>query len=339
MRVLCITLQKGQLRKPVDLSNSRTLILSCFIDGVFGDPVYLYHPVQLIGNVETVLENYLYKHTDSRYQQQRKGLLLLMLLGSSTCASMRFLSHVPIVRLYLMQASLAQRALMQAGSEIHTSLEQAILTNNLDIARSTLSQYVGRNTSELNEVQIAKAGIETLAENTVDGFVTPFFWMCVGSLVRRPLEFVWVYKTVSTLDSMVAYKNERYNFFGRASAYADDIMAYIPARIAGLSSVLAAFILNLDAKKSCRALFLESTLHESPNAGVCEASFAGALDVELGGKATYDGTIVNHPVIHAGGGQAQPSDIQKARRLSATTACISALGIVVISAWLKNRNK
>ncbi len=160
-------------------------------------------------------------------------------------------------------------------------------------ARKKVSMIVGRQTQKLDEAAITRATVETVAENFVDGFLSPLFFAMVGG---APLALA--YKMVNTLDSMVGYKNETYIFFGRASARIDDAANFIPARISVLIISLSAFIFSI--KKSILAFktgFHQGSLHKSPNAGYPEAAFSGALKIRLGGPSFYHGAIVEKPFI------------------------------------------
>jgi len=158
------------------------------------------------------------------------------------------------------------------------------LDDPLDPARKQLSMLVSRDTSKLDRVAIVKGGIETVSENFADGILAPLFFTAIGGV---PLGMA--YKAVNTLDSMVGYKNDKYLHFGWAAAKFDDLATWLPARLSGLFVILAAWILRLDWKRAARIMIRDRRNHESPNSPYPEASVAGALGIQLGGRATYFG--------------------------------------------------
>jgi len=159
-------------------------------------------------------------------------------------------------------------------------------------ARRYLSNIVGRDTAELDEPEVWRATVETVAENTSDGVIAPLFYLCLGGPV-----LAIAYKAINTLDSMVGYRNERYLELGRASARFDDLANFIPARITGLLMVAAAPLLGLSAKNSWRIMRRDGRNHSSPNSGIPEAAVAGALGIRLGGTNLYAGKPVAKPTI------------------------------------------
>ncbi len=317
----------------------KSLALACVLDSLIGDPRSILHPVEALGKLENFLEAKLYSQDATESQQFLSGLILLLALTGSSYFAAHIISKMPLVRLYFLQAALAERSLLDAGKDILQSLDVAEKTGDIRQAQVVLSQYVGRDTRGFSASHIAKAGVETLAENTSDGFVVPLFWMALGAMSGRALEFGWLYKAVSTLDSMVGYKNERYLYFGRASAKTDDIFAFIPARITALSTVIASKCLGFNAQKSLQVLCQDGRKHESPNAGMSEAAFAGALDIELGGPAVYTEKVVDHPRINAQAQTPCPNDLKKAHKLSKATAFISSIVIIGVSAFISSKLK
>jgi adenosylcobinamide-phosphate synthase len=169
---------------------------------------------------------------------------------------------------------------------------EALGRGDLTAARRYLANIVGRDTAELDEAEIWRATVETVAENTSDGVIAPLFYLCLGG----PLLAI-AYKAVNTLDSMVGYRNERYIEFGRASARFDDLANFIPARITGLLMVAAAPLFGLSARNAWRIMRRDGRNHSSPNSGIPEAAVAGALGVRLGGTNLYGGRPVEKPTI------------------------------------------
>ena len=152
------------------------------------------------------------------------------------------------------------------------------------MARVKVGWIVGRDTDKLTEGEATRAPEETISENTVDGVISPLFYFFVGGL---PLAVA--YRAANTMDSMIGYKNDKYLFFGRVAARADDVWNYIPARLTGLMMVAAAFLLGLDGTNAWRILRRDASKHPSPNGGWTESTVAGALGIRLGGLNYYFG--------------------------------------------------
>ncbi|MDO5043895.1 MAG: adenosylcobinamide-phosphate synthase CbiB [Coriobacteriia bacterium] len=304
------------------------VIEAILLDALIGDPKELYHPVQAIGRLIGRFEDKLLHEEDSDFQKFLAGLATFTFVSLSSASAAQLLSKNKYLALYLMQAGLSERALLDAGSSLRKALKVSREHADLNYARKELSKYVGRDTSKLNISEIAKAGVETIAENTNDGFVAPLYWLCVGHVFGMGPFFLWFYKAASTLDSTIGYRSARYEYFGKVSARVDDVFAWLPARIAGLSVVLASVVLRYNAQAALLCIKKEGSHHESPNAGVLEAAFAGALELELGGPARYKDRLVAHPYINKGASSARPHDIKRAQTLSAVSAVISSALII-----------
>jgi adenosylcobinamide-phosphate synthase len=218
-------------------------------------------------------------------------LLILAKVISVTIFGNAVLFH--ILNIFFIYTSLAAKSLSDEVYKVYKALKDG----SLKTARKNLSYIVSRETANLSEKDIIKASIETTAENTVDGVISPLFYAFLGSIFGLGAPLVYAFKAISTLDSMVGYKNLKYKDFGYFSAKMDDVANYIPARITGILIVLASIICKLDYKNSFKILIRDKRNSESPNAGYPEAAFAGALNVSLGGDSTYFGKIVNKPII------------------------------------------
>lgn len=153
-------------------------------------------------------------------------------------------------------------------------------------ARKAVGMIVGRDTAALEEAEIARAAVETVAENTVDGVIAPVFCYLAGGL---PLAVL--YRASNTMDAMIGYRNAKYLYFGRIAARLDDVLNFIPARITGMLFVCAAFLLGKDAAGAWRMLWMDASKHPSPNGGYAEAPVAGALGIRLGGENRYFGEV------------------------------------------------
>jgi adenosylcobinamide-phosphate synthase len=202
---------------------------------------------------------------------------------------------------------------------------KALRAEDLPEARKRLSMIVGRETKDLDAEQIQKAVIETVAENLSDGVVSPLFYMALGGV---PLAMA--FKASSTLDSMVGYRNERYEHLGWCSARLDDALNYIPARLTAVLIVAAAFALRLDAGGAWRIFRRDGAKHKSPNAGRPEAAMAGALGVQLGGPSVYDGVVVEKPYL----GEAKHlMEIAHVREAEHVLYIVSILMVLLASAY------
>ena len=194
---------------------------------------------------------------------------------------------------------------------------------NLEIARKELSYLVSRDTEKMDKIMIIRSTMETISENTVDGIIAPMFYMFIWGL---PLAMT--YKAINTMDSMVGYKNEKYMDFGKFSAKIDDIANFIPARITGILIIISSFLLGFDYKNAKKIFFRDRKNHSSPNSAHSEASVAGALGVQFGGKVSYFGKEVVKPTIGDKKKEFRTEDIRKNIRIMYVT---SFVGLVIFS--------
>lgn len=174
---------------------------------------------------------------------------------------------------------LACRSLADAGKAVHAAIGKSLADG-----RKAVAMYVGRDTAELDEPGVIKAAVETVAENTTDGVVAPLIFLLIGG---APLGLL--YKAVNTLDSMVGYHNDKYEYFGKFSARMDDVFNFVPARLSAVCLIVAAGMLGLDNRNALRVFRRDRNGHKSPNAGQTESVCAGALHIRLGGDASYFG--------------------------------------------------
>lgn len=258
-------------------------------DLIIGDPRLRLHPVVLIGNLIYCGEKALLCREHSRRVKIRNGMLLVAAVLAAVYLVawlyMEALSHFsPAVQFIgaalALSFVISPRSLAEAGREIQRLLEQ----NDIQQARFKVGWIVGRDTDNLNSGEITRATVETVAENIVDGIISPLFYYAIGGI---PLAFL--YRAVNTLDSMVGYRNEKYGDFGMPAARVDDLFNYIPARLAGILIVAAAMILRLDYRSAVRCILRDAHRHPSPNSGISEAGVAGALGIRLGGLNYYGG--------------------------------------------------
>lgn len=272
------------------------IILAAYIlDMALGDPLWLPHPVVWMGRAISFFETPFRRFIKGEFLA---GLLFTLFLILSTwtiayCVIKIASALHPIAgiaaQIILMFFCLSARTLEKAASEVRRALEHG----GVEEGRKKVSMIVGREVKYLNETGVIKATVETVAENFVDGFLSPLIFALVGGV---PLAVA--YKMVNTLDSMVGYRNDQYILFGRASARVDDVANFIPARLSvAVISIAAALISWKRGKLALATALREGREHKSPNSGYPEATFAGALHVKLGGPNYYHGTLVKKPYI------------------------------------------
>lgn len=265
------------------------VLMAYLIDRWIGDPRGIPHPVVWMGKGITGLEQ-----TIRRFVQRDRSLrwagvfLAIVIVGGSylmTVALIKLFSWIHpwlgvAAEIWLISTTMAVKGLKDAGAEIYHLLKK----QDLERARTSLSMVVGRDTKHLDEKEVVRGAVETVAENITDAVVSPLFFAAIGG---APLAMA--YRAINTLDSMVGYKNERYRDLGMASARLDDLANYIPARIAGLVLIPVSYILKQDAKNAWNMIRRDARLHPSPNSGIMEAGVAGALGIQLGGINYYQG--------------------------------------------------
>jgi adenosylcobinamide-phosphate synthase len=264
------------------------LLAGYLLDLIFGDPETFPHPVRLFGNLIAYCESRLNRNG----YRFIKGTLMVLFLSAGTflffygAVYFLLLYMVPV---YLVMATLfvfyglANRSLITEGKKVFDALH----FNGLTAGRERLSWIVGRDTSKLSAQQIRIAVLETMSENLSDGVVAPLFFYFIAGVPG-----MMTYKLINTMDSMVGYRNTRYEYFGKFAARLDDVANFIPARITAVLMLLVTL-----SWRGCRFVTRYGHQHKSPNAGYPEAALAGIMDVRLGGPNTYHGMIVNKPYI------------------------------------------
>jgi adenosylcobinamide-phosphate synthase len=258
------------------------------LDLLIGDPRWLPHPVVGMGNFISYLEKRWNKGAALRW---KGAALTVVTVGTvyATTAIIVFLAyrlHFLIglfSEIYLISTTIAIKGLRDAAHRVEAPLS----CGDLPLARKELGMIVGRDTDTLDEPEIVRATVETVAENTVDAITAPLFWALLGGAPAA-----LAYRAVNTLDSMVGYKNERYIHFGWFSARLDDILNLLPARLTALTIwVSSFFIRSLYSAQAIRITLRDARKHPSPNSGWPESMIASLLGVQLGGRNTYKGTV------------------------------------------------
>ena len=287
------------------------------LDLIFGDPQNVVHPVQVIGKIISAGEKVLLR----KKYKFLAGAVLNIFTVSITYTSMYLISKsvkisvfFMIIEIYLMYTIFSINSLAREGNRVYRILKEG----GIERARKDLSYLVSRDTETMDEKMIIRSTMETISENTVDGIVAPMFYMFLGGM---PLAMA--YKAINTLDSMVGYKNEKYMDFGKFSAKVDDAVNFIPARITGILIVLASMILGYDYKNSLKIFIRDRKNHSSPNSAHSEASVAGALGVQFGGKVSYFGKETDKPTIGDKTKEFELEDIRKNIRIMYVTSFLS----------------
>lgn len=305
------------------------LVMGYILDLIFGDPYWMPHPVRFIGNLISILEKVIRRFMPKTKRGEYIGgiILTVMVVSISMVIPLVIILMAKSINTYLALTVetfmcyqiLATKSLKVESMKVYDELEK----NDLPSARKAVSMIVGRDTKDLTFSGVAKAAVETVAENTSDGIIAPMIFIAIGG---APMGFF--YKAINTMDSMVGYKNEKYMNFGRFAAKLDDVVNYLPARISAYQMILSSFFLRYDYKNAFKIYKRDRYNHASPNSAQTESVCAGALDVQLAGNAYYFGKFYEKPTIGDDIREINYDDIKKANRL---LYCTSFISIVIIS--------
>ncbi len=313
----------GTLLTHILVLDTLAILAGCILDLLFGDPAGRFHPVCFIGKLISALENKLYRKSDPDRRKQSRGTCLTVLVIIITVLVTAGILVIALIAgkntggfIYLILAALLCDSTLAVRDLRKESMQVAsALNKGLPDARRALSRIVGRDTENLDEAAVIRAAVETVAENTTDGAVSPLFFLFLGGPAAA-----MAYKAVNTMDSMIGYKNERYLHFGRAAAKLDDVLNFIPARIAALLWIAAAGLCGEDMKGAWRIWRRDRLRHESPNSAQTESACAGSLQVALAGDAYYFGKLKKKPVIGDPVREITPDDIRRANRMMTVTS-------------------
>lgn len=304
-------------------------LIGMILDWIFGDPVWLYHPVRMIGKWISFLEKILRKFAGDQEGNEKKlliagGILWILVILASAAVPMGILYLAEkispcaafVLECFWCYQLLAARSLGKESKKVYKKLMQ----DDLSGARLAVSMIVGRDTEQLTVEGVTKAAVETVAENTNDGVIAPLIYMLIGGPILG-----FVYKAVNTMDSMLGYKNEKYLYFGRVAAKMDDVAGFIPARISALLMILASCLLGMDGKNALWIWKRDRRKHASPNAAQTEAVCAGALQVQLAGDAWYFGKKHEKDTIGDPIRNIEPKDILRSEKLMIGTEVLTFL--------------
>lgn len=320
--------------------HSIAFLVGFLLDLCLGDPHWLYHPIRLVGAWIAWLEKKLHKEETPRNEKKERTegtyLVFAVLLVTGLCVvgilTFAYLLHPAvgvIVESVMTYQILATKCLKVESMRVYTCLKKG----DLPAARQAVSMIVGRDTVNLDETGVAKAAIETVAENTSDGVIAPMLYTALFGPILG-----FLYKAVNTMDSMVGYKNDKYLFFGRTAAKLDDVVNYIPARISAWLLILAASFpgREFSGREAYRIFQRDRYQHASPNSAQTEAACAGALGIQLAGDAFYFGKKVEKPYIGDAMRPVEAEDIRRVNCLMYRAAwiceivCLAVMAAVIV---------
>lgn len=307
------------------------IIIGYLADLLIGDPQWRYHPIRLIGSMISGFETVIRSRCGCSEKSLKKGgvALVVMVCSVSVLAAGLAVGAAYVIDpvIYIVLESvifyfmLSARSLYTESMKVYRELE----SGDIDSARKAVSMIVGRDTAALDGAGIARAAVETVAENASDGVTAPMFYMLLGG---APL--CVLYKAVNTMDSMVGYKNDKYLYFGRAAAKLDDVANYLPARISAAFMILAAYVTGEDGKRAAGIYRRDRYKHASPNSAHTEAVCAGALGLRLAGDAYYFGKLYKKEYIGDDIREIEPGDIVRANRLMFGMSALCAGAAVIL---------
>ena len=306
------------------------MVIAYLLDLIIGDPYSFPHPVRFIGNLIRFTEGKIRKIFKSKNQLKIGGFLLWTItVGFTALVTGLILNLLCINNIFyviiasiILYTTLSTKCLADEAKKIYEVLK----TGDIEKSRKQLSYIVGRDTTSLSENEIIRATVETVAENTVDGIISPMMYGFIGGPV-----LAMAYKAINTLDSMVGYKNEKYGDIGFASAKIDDIANFIPARITPFFMMIASFILGFNSKKSIKIAMRDRKNHKSPNCAYAEGAVAGALEVQLGGTNMYFGEKVYKPTIGDKDRELEAEDILRTNKIMYLTSFIALVIFSIIT--------
>lgn len=304
-----------------------SLILAVILDFLIGDPVYNYHPIRIMGRIIRKEEEFVRAYSKNNRDLFWGGLCMLVFNLLMTAIAFKIIILLLndlgkfIFSTFLIYSAIATRDLIKSAKEVDQAFDDSI-----EMARYKLSMIVGRDTENLSKEGIVAATVETVAENTSDGIIAPLFYILLFGPVGGMM-----YKFVNTMDSTIGYRNEKYEYLGKAAALFDDFVNYLPARITGLLFVVSAFILDQDYRNAYRIMRRDAKKHSSPNAGYPEAAMAGMLNIRLGGPSAYEGVYKDKAYLGDPFRKIERADILRANRIAVLSEMLFVLIMIVIN--------
>lgn len=305
------------------------MIIGYILDLIVGDPYWFPHPVRFIGKLISKTEKFIRKRSKTEESLKIWGVFLWIITVGTTFLVTYLIVKIfsfnryleMVISAFLIYTTLSTKCLKDEAVKIYRVLG----TGDIEKSRKQLSYIVGRDTTNLSQIEIIRATVETVAENTVDGIISP---MLFGFLFGAP--GAMTYKAINTLDSMVGYKNEKYLNLGCFSAKCDDVANFIPARLTAIFMSIASFFCGMNGFKALKIAIRDRKNHKSPNCAYAEGAAAGALGVQLGGTNIYFGKAVYKPTIGDKNRELENFDIVRMNRLMYMTSIIALLILTVL---------
>lgn len=310
--------------------------LAYLLDRLLGDPPGYPHPVRVLGAVIVSLDKAARRLFFSPAGLKTAGLLIVVIAAGGSMLFSYFLIE-GAYRLHLFAGWVVETYILftvLAGGDLHRHVSQVgrdLQTGKLDRAQASVALLVSRDTDRLNDSGVTRAALESLFENSADGLMAPLFFAALGG---APLAVL--YRAVNTLDSMLGYRSEKYLDLGYFSARVDDILSFIPARLAAVFLIMAGAGQGT-AGRGLEVLIADRRKHDSPNSAWPEAAGAGVLGVKLGGPDYYRGRLKEHPVINPAGTDPEPGDIERGLALYRRFSGYAFIIIFICYYWFKAR--
>ena len=311
------------------------LVIGFLLDAAIGDPYSLPHPIRLIGRLISSLEKFVRARSGNLTAGGIFLALTVLTVSAGTSFLLLFLCYsvnlwlgvtVESIICYYMTAA---KCLRDESMKVYRSIKE----NDVENARKAVSMIVGRDTAALDENGIIRAAVETVAENTSDGVTAPIIYMALFGAAGGVF-----YKAANTMDSMIGYKNEKYEKIGKFAARLDDVLNYIPSRLTALVMILSSFLLRLDGRNAWKIWRRDRRKHASPNSAQTESVCAGALDVRLAGDAYYFGELHKKEYIGNDIRPIENEDIRRANKLMYLTSVIVLIIFTVLRALIYGGN-
>lgn len=319
--------------------NLLSIGIAIVVDFIIGDPYGFPHPVIYMGKFISTLEKYFRKISkDDKELKKYGGFIFLILILTTYMITFAIVSMFSfnkilyiLVNSFLLYTTVAAKCLKVESEKVYKALED----EDINKARLMLSYIVGRDTTTLEESEIVRAAVETVAENASDGVIAPLFYGIIGG---APLAMV--YKAINTMDSMLGYLTEKYKYIGYFPAKLDDIANFIPARITGIVMCISSPIVEGNIIRAFRVMIRDRKNHKSPNCAYPEGAAAGAMDIRLGGTNIYFGEVIEKPTI---GDNIKPINrihIKECNKLMIVSEILffilSIFALGVINLWIKH---
>lgn len=303
------------------------VIAAFWLDWFLGEPDIPFHPVRIAGSMVSYCEKSL-RRKGTIFEGVISAFITLAFTLSIACVSLFYAYRAGVfwyftVSTLIIYFSVSVRSLAEHAENIQKGLKTSIIKG-----RAELSKIVSRDTKDMEESKIITSAVESVSENYVDAVVSPLFYAALFG----PLGAVF-FKTVSTMDSMIGYKNERFLYYGRFAARLDDVLNYIPARLSIIPVVIASYICRLNTSHAISSFKRFRKCHASPNSAHAMSSFAGALDIQLGGAVSYFGQLTQKPYIGDRTKEPKPEDIAKSVRLMEVSSIVWIIICCLITLW------